>query len=97
MFPDLPTVGELGYPQLTEDFHYGMYTPAGTPPEIVRKLRDGVEAVLKDPDDPERLRALGLEPLDLDGPAFRDFVIKDLEHWTLIAKTINFRLPSGGN
>jgi tripartite-type tricarboxylate transporter receptor subunit TctC len=97
LFPDLPTVGELGYPQLTEDFHYGMYAPAGTPPDVVKKLRDGVEAVLKDPATPGQLRTLGLEPLDLDGPAFRDFVVKDLDRWTLIAKTIGFHLAAGGD
>ena len=96
LYPDLPTVGELGYPQLTEDFYYGMYAPAGTPREIVKKLRDGVEAVLKDPTTPDRLHSLGLEPLDLDGPQFRDFAVKDLKRWTDVAKAINFRL-AGGN
>lgn len=94
LFPDLPTVSELGYPQLTEDFYYGMYAPAGTPKEIVKILRDNVEAVLKVPTMTDRLHTLGLEPLDLDGPAFKDFVVKDLQRWTLIAKTIDFRLSA---
>lgn len=92
MFPDVPTVGELGYPDLTEDFYYGMYAPVGTPPEIVAKLRDGVQKILKSPGMTERLRALGLEPLDLAGAEFKAFVVDDLNRWTKIAKAINFQL-----
>ena len=90
--PDLPTVAELGYPQFTVDFFYGMFAPAGTPAPIVKRLRDAVAAVLKDPAIPARLRSQGLEPLDLDGPAFREFAVRDLKHWTEIAKTIEFKV-----
>ncbi|MCC6471895.1 MAG: tripartite tricarboxylate transporter substrate binding protein [Alphaproteobacteria bacterium] len=94
LYPDLPTVAELGHPELTEDFFYGMYAPANTPKEIVAKLRAGVEAVLKDPATPDRLRSLGLEPLDLGGEDFKAFVVKDLNRWTEIAKAINFKLSA---
>jgi tripartite-type tricarboxylate transporter receptor subunit TctC len=90
--PDLPTVTELGYPQFTVDFFYGMFAPAGTPAPIVKKLRDAVAAVLHDPAMPGRLRSQGLEPLDLDGPAFRAFAVKDLNQWKEIARTIDFKL-----
>ena len=92
MAPDLPTVTELGYPQFTVDFYYGMFAPAGTPAPIVKRLREAVAAVLKDPSIPERLRSQGLEPLDLDGPAFREFAVRDLKHWQEIATTIGFKL-----
>ena len=90
--PDLPTVAELGYPQFTVDFFYGMFAPAGTPASIVKRLRDAVAAVLKDPAIPARLRSQGLEPLDLDGAAFREFAVRDLNHWREIARTIEFRV-----
>lgn len=90
--PDLPTMAELGYPQFTVDFYYGMFAPAGTPAPIVKKLREAVAAVLADPAIPVRLRSQGLEPLDLDGPAFREFAVKDLDHWKEIARTIDFKL-----
>jgi tripartite-type tricarboxylate transporter receptor subunit TctC len=90
--PDLPTVTELGYPQFTVDFFYGMFAPPGTPAPIVKKLRDAVAAVLHDPAMPGRLRSQGLEPLDLDGPAFRAFAVKDLDQWKEIARTIEFKL-----
>ena len=90
--PDLPTMSELGYPQFTVDFFYGMFAPPGTPAPIVKRLRDAVAGVLKDPAIPARLRSSGLEPLDLDGPAFREFAVRDLKHWTEIARTIEFKV-----
>jgi tripartite-type tricarboxylate transporter receptor subunit TctC len=90
--PDLPTMTELGYPQFTVDFHYGMFAPAGTPAPVVKRLREAVAAVLHDPAIPARLRSRGLEPLDLDGPAFREFAVRDLDHWKEIARTIDFKL-----
>ena len=92
MAPDLPTMTELGYPQLTVDFFYGMFAPAGTPAPTVKRLREGVAAVLNDPAIPARLRSQGLEPLDLDGPAFREFAVRDLKRWTEIARTIEFKV-----
>ena len=92
MAPDLPTMTELGYPQFTVDFYYGMFAPAGTPAPIVKRLREAVAAVLHDPAIPVRLRSQGLEPLDLDGPAFREFAVRDLKHWTEIARAIDFKL-----
>ena len=71
MAPDLPTVTELGYPQFTVDFFYGMFAPVGTPAPIVKRLREGVAAVLNDPAIPVRLRSQGLEPLDLAETARR--------------------------
>jgi tripartite-type tricarboxylate transporter receptor subunit TctC len=90
--PDLPTMAELGYPQFTVDFFYGMFAPAGTPAPIVKRLREAVAAVLHDPAIPVRLRSQGLEPLDLDGPAFREFAVRDLNRWKEIARTIDFKV-----
>ena len=92
LFPDVPTVAELGYPNLTEDFYYGMYAPAGTPPDIVKKLREGVQMVLNSPGMADRLLALGLDPMGLTGDEFKAFVVKDLNRWTAIAKDIEFQL-----
>ena len=69
-----------------------MFARAGTPAPIVKRLREGVAAVLHDPALPARLRSQGLEPLDLDGPAFREFAVRDLKRWTEIACTIEFKV-----
>jgi len=90
--PDVPTIAEAGYPNLTSDLYYGILAPAGTPAAIVRKVRDDVQKALKSPGMTERLNSLGLEPFGLTGDEFRTFVVNDLNRWTKAAKAIDFRL-----
>ena len=40
--PDVPTLGELGYPGMEDYTWVGLFVPAGTPPEIAQKLNDAV-------------------------------------------------------
>ncbi len=40
--PDVPTYGELGFPQMGGGGWFGVVAPAGTPPEIVAKLNAGL-------------------------------------------------------
>ena len=38
--PGIPTVGELGFPELALSVWYGLVAPARTPPEVVELLLD---------------------------------------------------------
>jgi tripartite-type tricarboxylate transporter receptor subunit TctC len=49
-FPNIPTTVEQGYPKLKSAIWYGVFAPAGTPPEIVNKLNTEIAAILKRPD-----------------------------------------------
>ena len=48
-FPDVPSVREV-YPDLTSTSWFGMFAPAGTPPEIVRKMNAAVAGVANTPE-----------------------------------------------
>jgi tripartite-type tricarboxylate transporter receptor subunit TctC len=37
-FPELPTVSEAGVPGYAAESWYGLFAPAGTPPEIIARL-----------------------------------------------------------
>jgi tripartite-type tricarboxylate transporter receptor subunit TctC len=48
--PDVPTLAELGFPELTYSTSlFGLGAPAGTPPEIVGRLEDAMRDGLADP------------------------------------------------
>ncbi|MEY4912101.1 MAG: hypothetical protein RL761_1764 [Pseudomonadota bacterium] len=38
--PDVPTVAEMGFPNFETSQWYGIHVPAGTPPEIVKRLQE---------------------------------------------------------
>lgn len=60
--PDVPTFAEVGFPAVNQPVWYGLLAPAGTPMEIVNKLRDAAVVALKDPKVIKALDEQGSEP-----------------------------------
>ena len=59
LLPDLPTVRELGYPDVEVIISHGLAAPAGTPAHIVEKLAAAVKDSLSDPEVMTPLGATG--------------------------------------
>ena len=68
--PNVPTIAELGYPDVVYLNWQGIFTPAGTPPDIVARLQKEVSAVLAEPEVKEFLIGIGAAPVDSNPPAF---------------------------
>ncbi|HEX6155338.1 MAG TPA: tripartite tricarboxylate transporter substrate binding protein, partial [Burkholderiales bacterium] len=47
--PEVPTLGELGYPGMEDYTWVGFFLPAGTPPDIAQKLNDAIRRAAGDP------------------------------------------------
>jgi tripartite-type tricarboxylate transporter receptor subunit TctC len=73
--PDVPTTIEAGYPDSDYNFWMGMLVPAGTPPEIMARLRDETQKALAYPAVADKLNPQGLEPMPVT-PAEFDALIK---------------------
>lgn len=84
--PDVPTFTELGYPEIQDYTWVGFFAPAGTPPEIVQKLNDAINRVLRMPDVRERLEALTLEPVGGSSQQFADYVRTEVVKWGAVVK-----------
>lgn len=53
--PDVPTIGEAGFPAATVNSWYGLHAPAGTPPEVIHKLSEAMKAATALPEVKSRL------------------------------------------
>lgn len=60
--PDVPTLGELGFPKVSAVAFFGLVAPKGTPKEIVNDLNREVVAMFKTPAFQEQMRAQALTP-----------------------------------
>jgi len=58
--PDVPTLIESGLPGFTGANWWGMAAPAGTPEPVIKKLREAVQAALREPSVIERYKTLGM-------------------------------------
>ncbi len=59
--PDVPTVKEMGFPNMELEGWNGVFAPAKTPREIIDRLQREVAAAVKHPDVAKRLADMGAE------------------------------------
>lgn len=86
LLPDVPTFAELGYPEIEEYTWVGFFAPAGTPPDIVQKLNDGINKALQIPEVRERLVGLTFEPIGGTPQQFADYVRDEVARWAKVVK-----------
>jgi tripartite-type tricarboxylate transporter receptor subunit TctC len=79
--PDVPTIAEAGYPEVTVLSWYGFHVPAATPREIVQKLSAAVGAATATKEVQSRLVAAGGEAAYLAQPEFEAFIRNDAARW----------------
>ena len=91
--PDVPTLQELGLPVTVQVF-FGLLAPAHTPEPIVSRLRKEIAEIAKEPAVVERLNTIGYPASYLDGDAYRDLIMKDLEQWRGVAKAANIKIEN---
>ena len=84
--PDVPTIAET-VPGYEASAVFGMGAPKKTPPEIVARLNQEINAVLADPEVKQRLIELGGEPLIGTPDDFGKLIAAETEKW---GKVVNF-------
>ena len=82
--PNVPTLDESGLKGFEVDAWYALYAPAGTPPDIVRKINEALRRTLADPDLAKRLQEIGIEPLYMTPEETTRRARSDRERWTKV-------------
>ncbi|MFO1284432.1 MAG: tripartite tricarboxylate transporter substrate binding protein [Burkholderiales bacterium] len=91
--PEVPTVAEAGAPGAEGMTWYGMFGPAGLPPEIVRKLHAEVVKIVALPDVKARLDALGSDETASASPEeFAAMVRADIAKYAKVIKAAGLKL-----
>lgn len=90
--PDVPTLAEAGLPGVEAAGWNGLFTPAGTPPAIVRRLHQETVKVLASAAIKADAATLGYE-IGGDGPEeFGAFVRAEITKWGRVIKESNIKL-----
>ena len=84
--PDVPTLGELGFPGMEDYTWVGLFLPAGTPANIAQRLNDVVLRAVQSPDVRERLDALAFEATAQPLRETADYVKSELVKWAKVVK-----------
>jgi tripartite-type tricarboxylate transporter receptor subunit TctC len=81
VYPELPTVAELGMPGLTITQWFGAYAPAGTPAAVVSRLNREMVAIIQSPDVRKILLDQGAEPVGSSPEAFAQFLKAEISRF----------------
>jgi tripartite-type tricarboxylate transporter receptor subunit TctC len=78
LFPDIPTLAELGYRGNLTRVYFGLVAPAGTPKAIIDRIRDDVARIGNDPAfRKKQLIDRALEPILNTPEEFARFLVED--------------------
>jgi tripartite-type tricarboxylate transporter receptor subunit TctC len=92
-FPDVPTMEEAGFGGFeTTTPWLGMVAPAGTPPDVVKKLNETVRQSMAKPAMLEQFRRLAAIPVDGTPAEFRTFLEKDYDGWKKLISTTGIKV-----
>jgi tripartite-type tricarboxylate transporter receptor subunit TctC len=89
--PDVPTLAEVGVPDLTFAFSFGFWAPAGTPDAVINKLNAAFNEVLKEPDIRQRLTLAGVVPVGGPPEVHSKQVKAEQDMWANAAAKIGYK------
>jgi tripartite-type tricarboxylate transporter receptor subunit TctC len=92
LFPDFPTIAATGLPNYSSLGWFGLFAPAKTPTDIVRKVSADTAKVLALDDAKKRLLEAGAEPAPNAPDVFTSFVNKDIAKWLDLAQKAKIKL-----
>lgn len=92
-FPDVPTISESGAPGFEAKSWFGLVAPAGTPPDVIKKINQDVTRVISDHAFAEKyLAAQGLESITGTPEQFAAFVRAETVRWGKIVKDADVKV-----
>jgi tripartite-type tricarboxylate transporter receptor subunit TctC len=87
LVPDVPGTREAGLPAYAMSFWYGFFVPAGTPPEVQKKLFEATQQVMQRPEVKAALAREGTEVAVSKSPdEFVAFLQGDNAFWAKLVK-----------
>jgi len=84
--PDVPTLAESGLPGYEVGSWQGVFAPAGTPPDIVKRLNAEIVKIINSPDVQKKLLELGAEPVGNSSEEFSALVKTEVVKWGDVVK-----------
>jgi tripartite-type tricarboxylate transporter receptor subunit TctC len=90
---DVPTLKEAGV-DLVADGWYGMWLPAGSPPDFAKKLSTAAAEILNRPDVKEKLNAVTLIPVGSTPEGLTKALATDTSFWAPIVKATGYKITN---
>jgi len=89
--PDVPTLAESGFPGFDAPAWWAVLAPAKTPPEIIKRMNEEINKVMRMPDTAKRMDAQGIDVVGGTPEAARVFIERQMDVWAKVVKDNNIQ------
>ena len=89
--PDVPTLAESGFAGFEAPAWWAVLAPAKTPPDILKRMNEELNKVLKQPDLAKRMDAQGIDVVGGSSEVARVFIEKQMDIWGKVVRDNNIK------
>ena len=89
--PDVPTLSESGFAGFDAPAWWAVLAPAKTPPEIIKRMNEEINKIMRSPDTAKRLDAQGIDVVGGTPEAARVFIERQMNVWAKVVKDNNIQ------
>jgi tripartite-type tricarboxylate transporter receptor subunit TctC len=89
--PNVPTVAESGYPGFEAPAWWAVLAPAKTPPDILKRMNEALNTVLKNPEIAKKMDLQGIDVVGGSAETARVFIDKQMDIWAKVVKDNNIK------
>lgn len=90
--PDLPTVAESGFPGFDMPSWYGVWAPAGTPPDIVARVNNEVRTAMAAPAVANKLATMFFQPVASSPTEFTSFIRREVDMYKELVSSAKIKV-----
>jgi tripartite-type tricarboxylate transporter receptor subunit TctC len=88
--PDVPTYGETGFPDFYSGSWVGFFAPAKTPDAVVAKLNAEINAIMREQEAHQKLKAIGFEVMIKNVAEASDYFRSEVSSWGERTRAIGY-------
>jgi tripartite-type tricarboxylate transporter receptor subunit TctC len=92
--PNVPTVVELGMPDMVSSVFFGMVAPAGIPKPVLEKLNTVCRQIIKDPVVEAKFAEMGYMTTGSTPDGYLDRLKFETDRWSKVVKENNIKIES---
>ena len=88
--PNVPTYGEMGFPNVYSGSWVGFFAPAKTPDAVIAKLNAEINAVMQGADTQQKLKTIGFDAIVKTQAETVDYFKSEVATWGKMTRAIGY-------
>jgi tripartite-type tricarboxylate transporter receptor subunit TctC len=88
--PDVPTYGEMGFPNVYSGSWVGFFAPAKTPDAVIARLNAEINAIVKEPEVQQKLKTIGFDVMIKTQAETEEYFRSEVATWAKMTRAIGY-------